>query len=57
MKESVFKEIDLIAFKSVLKKCKFINKIVINSEDFECENSVIVLQLITKYVKHLKSIE
>ena len=55
--ESVVKEIDLKAFESVLKKCKFINKIVINIHCIESENREKVLQLITKYVKHLKSIE
>ena len=53
-------QIDLIAFESVLKKCKFINKIVINCYDFynySLENREKVLQLITKHMKHLKSIE
>ena len=49
--------IRLKAFESVLKKCKFINKIVIRSERIGCENREQVLQLITKYCKHLKSIE
>ena len=44
------------AFESVLKKCKFINKIVISIERIGCKNRGQVLQLITKYCKHLKSI-
>ena len=50
-------EIDLIALESMLKKCKFINKIVINNKYIKGENREKVLQLIAKYVKHLKSIE
>ena len=54
------------AFKSVLKKCEFINKIVINGYfryhyiniyDIKRENREKVLQLMAKYVRHLKSIE
>ena len=40
----------------MLKKCKFINKIVI-SEYIGNQNKGQILQLITKYCKHLKSIE
>ena len=40
-KGSVVKQIDLIAFERVLKKFKFINKIIIKSYFcIECENSV-----------------
>ena len=50
-KRSVVKKIDLKAFESVLKKCKFINKIVFNINGIKSENREKVLQLITKYVK------
>jgi hypothetical protein len=55
-------EINLIAFESILKKCKFITDININFDrDFDYSlnefNDDFVLQLITKYCNYLNKIE